>query len=78
MKSISSAEANRQFSAVLRKASRGETILITSRGKAVATISPASEQSSTRNAARTALFSRLKKQKAVGKRDWRRDDLYAE
>jgi prevent-host-death family protein len=76
VKSISSSEANRQFSSVLRKAASGETILITLRGKAVATISPAGARVPTRQAARTALFSRLAKQKAAGKRSWSRADLY--
>lgn len=76
MKIISAAEANRQFSDVLRRATRGEIILITSHGKAVATLGPANVQSPTRAAARSSLFARLKRQKASGKRDWNRDDLY--
>jgi antitoxin (DNA-binding transcriptional repressor) of toxin-antitoxin stability system len=38
MKTISAAEANRHFSEVLRAATQGQTILITSRGRPVATL----------------------------------------
>lgn len=76
MKSVSSAEANRQFSSVLRRAARGETILITSRGKPVAAMGPAAKQLSARDGARARLFERLRKTAASGKRTWTRDDLY--
>ena len=41
MKIVTAAEANRQFSAVLREVAQGESVLVTSRGKPVATIMPA-------------------------------------
>jgi prevent-host-death family protein len=76
MKAVSAAEANRHFSEVLRRASRGETIVITSRGKAVATIRPAAQLRQDRKNARTALLTRLARQKSSGKRGWTRDELY--
>ncbi|MBU1666080.1 MAG: type II toxin-antitoxin system Phd/YefM family antitoxin [Gammaproteobacteria bacterium] len=38
MKTVTAAEANRQFSRVLREIGQGETFTVLSRGKAVATI----------------------------------------
>ena len=76
MKTVSAAEANRHFSEVLRQAARGATILITSRGKAVATLGPATSQSRIRGTARAALLQRLGKKKPTGQRNWKRSDLY--
>ena len=77
MKSISAAEANRHFSALLREVSRGAQITVTSRGKPVATISAADQvERRERIAARRALLSRLRTMPATGTRNWSRDDLY--
>lgn len=76
MKVVSAAEANRHFSEVLRQAAQGATILITSRGKAVATLGPATSQSRLRRAARATLLRRLGGKKPSGKRTWTRSDLY--
>lgn len=76
MKAISAADANRHFSQVLRRATRGETIVITSRGKPVAALGPCTTRTQARDAAKSTLLERLKKQKAVGKRNWVRNDLY--
>ena len=40
MKTFTAAEANRQFSAVLREVASGQRVMVTSRGKPVATIEP--------------------------------------
>jgi prevent-host-death family protein len=76
MKTVSASEANRHFSQVLRQATLGETIVITSRGKAVATLGPARQPQQDRQAAKEALFARLREQQASGKRNWTRDELY--
>ena len=77
MKSISAAEANRHFSALLREVSRGVQITVTSRGKPVATISAADQvERRERVAAKRALLSRLRATPAVGARNWSRDELY--
>ena len=77
MKSISAAEANRHFSALLREVSRGAQITVTSRGKPVATISAADQvERRQRMAAKRALLSRLRAAPAVGARNWSREDLY--
>ncbi|MFC4311836.1 type II toxin-antitoxin system Phd/YefM family antitoxin [Steroidobacter flavus] len=78
MKTISAAEANRHFSEVLREATRGQTILITSRGRPVATLGPASERPQIRAAAKAALLARLGKRKVSGARNWTRADLYGD
>ncbi len=81
MKAISAADANRHFSAVLRDVAQGDAVVITSRGKPVATMAPVTA-SSRRTVARANLLARLRTQavaeKAAWKRDWKREDLYAE
>ena len=76
MKTISAREANRHFSNLLREVSSGEGITILSRGKPVATISPASIDRPQKNAARLSLLKRLDKQNVSGSRNWTRDELY--
>ena len=72
----SAREANRHFSNLLREVSSGEVITILSRGKPVATISPASINRPRKNAARLRLLKRLDKQNVSGSRNWTRDELY--
>lgn len=78
MKTVTAAEANRQFSAVLREVARGRSVLITSRGKPVATIAPATRAvDAARALAKSKLFERLQATPPSGiARDWSRDDLY--
>ena len=75
-KAISAADANRRFSELLRTVKKGGSVVVTSHGKPVARITPfaAGEQSS--GNARSALFSRLRKQRAVDAGTWTRDELY--
>lgn len=76
MKTVTAADANRQFSSVLREVAHGETVTVTSRGKPVATIRPAQAANAQRNAAKKILLTRLHKQAATGARNWSRDELY--
>ncbi len=77
MKSVSAADANRHFSALLREVSRGARITVTSRGKPVAMISAADPaERRERAAARRALLLRLRTVPATGARNWSRSDLY--
>jgi len=76
MKTVTAAEANRQFSRVLRDISQGETFTVVSRGKPVATIAPAKSADAQHRAAKAALVDRLRKQKSSGERNWTRDELY--
>ena len=75
MKTISAREANRHFSNLLSEVSSDEVITILSRGKPVATISPASDRTQ-KNATRLRLLKRLDKQNVSGSRNWTRDELY--
>jgi prevent-host-death family protein len=76
MEIITAADANRQFSSVLRKVAHGQTVTVTSRGKPVATISPALANNAQRSAAKINLLARLNAQKTSGSRNWTRDELY--
>ena len=76
MKSLSSADANRHFSAVLRDVSKGEEIVVVSRGKPVARIIGVQADAKLRTAAKAALLKRLLGQPATGIRKWKRADLY--
>jgi prevent-host-death family protein len=78
MKIVTAAEANRQFSAVLREVANGESVLVTSRGKPVATIVPARQATDrARERAKKRLFERLASIQPSGTvREWTRDELY--
>ncbi len=78
MKTVTAADANRQFSAVLREVAQGGRVMVTSRGKPVATIEPVRSRATAARAgaAKRRLFEHLASVKAVGARDWTRDDLY--
>ena len=78
MKTITAADANRNFSALLREARQGEVYVVISRGKPVATIGPAAAIAAERHAAREALLARLRGQVAPGARTWTRSELYEE
>ncbi len=76
MKTVSAAEANRHFSALLRDVAHGEQVTVTSRGKPVAIIAPVSVRRAERKAAKEALLARLRGVPISGARDWRRADVY--
>ena len=78
MKTVAAAEANRQFSAVLREVAQGVSVLITSRGKPVATIEPVRPRAALARAgaAKRRLLKHLASVEAVGGRGWTRDELY--
>jgi prevent-host-death family protein len=79
MKTVTASAANRQFSSLLREVSEGHRVLVTSRGKPVATIEPyraASRSNATMSAAKRRLMEHLKSMPVMGKRKWARDELY--
>lgn len=78
MSTISAAEANRQFSSLLRQVSQGESVTVLSHGRPVAVISPAVDRASDadRSGAKARLLERLGRQSTLGARDWSRDELY--
>ncbi len=73
---ISSADANRRFSVLLRGVRKGQSYLITSHGQPVARIVPAREPTSVQRGARQALLDRLARQRHVDVERWTRDELY--
>ncbi len=75
-KSVSAADANRQFSTLLRGVRDGHSYVVTSHGKPVARLIPAAQVEPGVDAARAALLSRLERQPAIDAGRWSRDDLY--
>ena len=78
MATMSAADANREFSKLLRRVRDGQSVTITSHGRPVAKLVPVSGADRVREAARTALFKRLKSQKGgrIAKITWTRDELH--
>lgn len=75
-KAISAANANRNFSSILREVKEGRTYLVTSHGRPVARIVPAGDEDKAALAARDALLQRLASQPTVRARTWTREELY--
>ena len=75
-KAVSAADANRRFSELLRTVKQGRSVIVTSHGKPVAKIAPIVEDERTAAGARSALFARLRTQRAVNIGRWTRDELY--
>jgi prevent-host-death family protein len=78
VETITAAEANRSFSALLRRVQSGDTVLITSHGRPVARIVPVGERDQVATSARETLFARLRSAPARRVRRWTRDSLYEE
>jgi prevent-host-death family protein len=77
-KTISAADANRRFSELLRTVQKGQSVVVTSHGKPVAKVVPVDENDLAAERARSALFARLKKERAVKSGRWTRDELYGD
>jgi prevent-host-death family protein len=74
---VSASEANRSFSALLRRVAQGQSFTVHSHGRPVAHLTPVSEGRGCNATARRALLARLAAQPASGEaRSWQRDDLY--
>lgn len=73
---VSAADANRNFSRILRAVRDGSSFVVTSHGRPVARIVPASGNEQAMLKAREALFARLETQPLTQARPWTRDDLY--
>ena len=77
---ISARDANQHFAEMLGKAEAGETIIITKRGKPVATLAPYRPEAASpeRKAAWDRLLTRLEKgiPTPPGGWAWNRDELY--
>jgi prevent-host-death family protein len=75
-RAVSAADANRRFSELLRTVRKGRSVVVTSHGKPVARLTPVAEGEQVADAARAALFARLRKQRVVNSGRWTRDELY--
>lgn len=75
-KSVSAADANREFSRLLQQVKKGESFIVTSHGKPVAKISPVDANDRLAEAARKVLFARLEKAPIRNIGRWTRDELY--
>jgi prevent-host-death family protein len=75
-KAVSAADANRQFSKLLRTVREGHSYIVTSHGKAVAKIVPVQKNGGVTRGARAALVKRLRSEPVVQIRPWSRDELY--
>jgi prevent-host-death family protein len=75
-KPISAAEANRNFSKLLREVQNGRSYVVTSHGRPVARIAPVTEERNSK--AKAALLAHLEarpvRQRPIGR--WKRDELY--
>ncbi len=75
-KSVSAAEANREFSRLLQNVKKGHSYVVTSHGKPVARIAPVGERSGVAEKARNVLLRRLRTQPVTKIGRWTRDELY--
>ncbi len=73
---IAAAEANRQFSDVLRKVRNGATFTVTSHGRPVARIVPISATEHLTTMGKLVLLKRLRRGAVVDAGRWTRDELY--
>jgi len=76
MKTVTAAEANRQFSKILRQVRGGETVLVTSHGEPVATIAPAGAPDAAQRLAKQRLIKHLRAQPTLNLPRIARDELY--
>ena len=74
--SVSAADANRDFSKLLRTVRNGATVVITNHGKPVAKIIPFTTEDRVRAAAKKILMARLREQPVMNIGPWTRDELY--
>ena len=75
-KTIAAAEANRQFSDVLRQVRNGATFTVTAHGRPVARIVPVRTTDRLTTRSKTALLERLRRARAIDVGKWTRSDLY--
>ena len=73
---VSAADANRQFSLILRQVREGHSYVVTSHGRPVARIVPVGKREPLVSGARATLLSRLERQPVVSAGPWTRDELY--
>jgi prevent-host-death family protein len=75
-KAVSAADANRNFSKLLREVREGHSYLVTSHGRPVARVIPPETNGRVSRAARAALFKRLRAERVKDIGRWSREELY--
>jgi prevent-host-death family protein len=83
-KIVTASEANRQFSKLLREVKKGNSVIVTNHGEAVAKVVPVDRKdvaardrdAAARDRAWRALLKRLRQQKPMNAGSWTRDELY--
>lgn len=75
-KTVSAADANRNFSQLLHGVRRGRIYVVTSHGKPVAKLSPIEDAGGAEAGARADLLARLRSQTVMRIGSWMRDELY--
>lgn len=73
---ISAADANREFSRLLREVRDGSSFVVTSHGRPVARFVPATELGQVARAAKQILLERLRRQAPADVGRWSREELY--
>ena len=75
-KAISAADANRNFSELLRAVREGQSVVVTSHGRPIARIVPVGKNENISLKARSALLKRLRSERVTTIGRWQRDELY--
>jgi prevent-host-death family protein len=75
-KTISAADANRNFSQVLREVRHGQSYVVSSHGRPVARIAPIRDERTAPSGARALLLKRLHSERVTNIGHWKRDELY--
>ena len=73
---VTAADANRDFSKLLRAVRDGDSFVITSHGRPVAKIIPFTTEDRVRAAAKKRLMAHLRAQPIMNTGPWTRDELY--
>ena len=73
---ITATEANQRFSQVLREVAEGESFTVTSRGRAVARVTPVRDGDEEIRLRQAKLLGYLKSRDPFQVKPWKREDLY--
>jgi len=75
-KTVTAAEANRDFSKLLRSVREGDSFIVTSHGTPVARLVPIEDDTARREEAKQRYLDELRKRPALNLPRWTRDELY--
>ena len=73
-RAVTASQANQQFSDLLRRVAKGETVTVTSRGRPIARMAPVDDRSGPKSVRQLLSFVEQLPVRYAG--DWSRDDLY--